>query len=219
MANRFFLGLIESGVSPSFMLVTSMWYTNSEQILRASFWYSCSGGINIITPLINYGLGHITGGALASWQYMYLVAGVVTIFWSITLWFIFPDSPTTAKGFTEDERALILLRLRSNNTGVENPRLSSKQTWETFTSFQFWAVFILSMLTTTASGATSTFASIVFNDMGFTTFTSLLLNLPLGALAFITILGSGYLGRIIPNSRHHIVSIACVPVIVGCCLL
>jgi MFS family permease len=37
MANRFFLGFIESGVSPAFMLVTSKWYTNEEKVLRMGF--------------------------------------------------------------------------------------------------------------------------------------------------------------------------------------
>lgn len=43
------------------------------------------GGSLIISPLINYGLGHVTGGKLSPWQYMYLIAGSVTFVWAILL--------------------------------------------------------------------------------------------------------------------------------------
>jgi MFS family permease len=75
LANRFFLGLIESGVSPMFMMVVGLWYTHAEQVSRSSWWYSFSGGSLLVSPLINYGLGHINGGALEPWQYMYFIAG------------------------------------------------------------------------------------------------------------------------------------------------
>lgn len=55
--------------------------------------------------------------------------------------------------------------------------------------------------------------------MGFGTFESLLMNLPIGALAFICILGSGYIGRNFANSRLYIIAGACLPVILGCALV
>ena len=41
-AQRFFLGMIESGVSPMFMLVVSGFYRKNEQALRMGAWYSAS---------------------------------------------------------------------------------------------------------------------------------------------------------------------------------
>ncbi|RAL12626.1 putative MFS transporter [Aspergillus homomorphus CBS 101889] len=219
LANRFMLGLIESGVSPAFMLCTGMWYTHSEQVLRSSLWYSFSGGSNIISPLINYGLGHITGGSLNCWQYMYLIAGLATLFWSIALWFIFPGSPEEAKGFTAEERKLLLERVRANNAGSENKQFKWYQMREALLCYHFWFILVLSALSSIGSGAVTTFGSIIFNGMGFSTFQSLLLNMPNGALAFICILGSGYIGQKVPNARLHIVSGACVPVILGSCLI
>ncbi|CAG7919196.1 unnamed protein product [Penicillium olsonii] len=135
LINRFLLGLIESGVSPAFMLCTGMWYTHSEQVFRSSLWYSFSGGSNIISPLINYGLGHITTGGLHPWQYMYLIAGLATLLWSIILWFLFPGSPQIAKGFTAEERALILERVRINNAGTENRQFKWYQVKEALLSY------------------------------------------------------------------------------------
>ena len=41
-AQRFFLGMIEAGVSPMFMLIVSSFYRKNEQALRMGAWYSAS---------------------------------------------------------------------------------------------------------------------------------------------------------------------------------
>ena len=51
------------------MLVVSSFYKKNEQALRMGLWYCATGYVSIVSPLINYGLGHISGGALNSWQY------------------------------------------------------------------------------------------------------------------------------------------------------
>lgn len=38
MAARFFLGLVESIIGPVFVIVTSNWWTRSEQAFRTAFW-------------------------------------------------------------------------------------------------------------------------------------------------------------------------------------
>ncbi|KAK2596174.1 hypothetical protein QQS21_006379 [Conoideocrella luteorostrata] len=219
LANRFFLGLVESGVSPIFMLVVGLWYTHPEQVLRSSYWYSFSGGSLLVSPLINYGLGHISGGSLHPWQYMYLIAGAITFLWGAALYFLFPDTPRDCKGFTEEERKLLLERVRGNNAGAENKHFKPYQLKEALTDYHLWGIITLSTVSCTGSGVVTAFGSIIFNGMGFDIFTSLLLNLPIGALAFICVLGSGYLGWTVPNSRLYIIAASCLPVIVGCGLL
>jgi MFS family permease len=41
-AQRFFLGMVEAGVSPMFMLVVSAFYKKQEQALRMGMWYCAS---------------------------------------------------------------------------------------------------------------------------------------------------------------------------------
>jgi MFS family permease len=41
-AQRFFLGMIEAGVSPMFMLIVAGFYRKNEQALRMGAWYSAS---------------------------------------------------------------------------------------------------------------------------------------------------------------------------------
>ena len=43
VAQRFFLGLMESAVSPAFVMVTCLWYKPSEQAVSMGIWYSATG--------------------------------------------------------------------------------------------------------------------------------------------------------------------------------
>jgi hypothetical protein len=62
-----------------FMLVVGGWYKKGEQALRMRAWYCMTGYVSIFSPLINYGIGHINGGVLSSWRYMYILAGGITM--------------------------------------------------------------------------------------------------------------------------------------------
>lgn len=218
LANRFFLGLVESGISPIFMLVVGLWYTQKEQSFRSAIWYSCSGGSMLVCPLISYGLAHIMGTALNPWQYMFLVAGALTFLWGIALLWIFPDTPQASKGWSDEDRAVLLERIKRDNVGGENSKFKVNQALEALRDYQFWALFVLALLSTTGAATMTIFSSVVFAGMGFDGYVSLLLNLPTGALAFICIIGSGWLGST-RFGRLNTMAVSCLPVILGCCLL
>jgi MFS family permease len=42
-AQRFFLGIVEAGISPMFMLVVGGWYKKNEQAFRMGAWFCCTG--------------------------------------------------------------------------------------------------------------------------------------------------------------------------------
>ncbi|KAJ4315957.1 hypothetical protein N0V84_008091 [Fusarium piperis] len=218
LINRFFLGLVESGVSPIFMIVIGLWYTKQEHSVRSGWWYSCSGGSLLISPLINFGLAHIESGPLAPWQYMFLVAGLITLVWGIALIWIFPDTPEEAKGWSPEDKALLLERIRRDNGGSENRQFKAAQVWEGMREYQFWALAMMALLANTGAATLSTFASIVFAGMGFSLHTSLLLNMPFGVFAFACVLSAAWLGST-RVGRLYTCCIATVPVMLGCCLL
>lgn len=196
-----------------------MWYTKREQLLRSAFWYSFSGGANLVVPIISYGVGAIHGGSLKSWQYMYLLAGSLTFLWSFVVFFFMPDSPITAKGFTEVEIAMVMQRLKADNAGVPSREFKPRQILECVTSINFWCVNVMSLLTSVTSGPISSFGSIIFKAMGFSSRISLLLNMPNGAMAFFCVLTSAYLGRKIKDIRLYLIMIGCPMVVIGAVLV
>lgn len=151
LAQRFFLGALESGVSPGWMLVVGGWYKKQEQAFRMGIWYSMTGYVSIVSPLINYGLGHITG-SLSPWRYMYIVAGCVTILWSFVILFFMPPDPIRAKGFSDRERYIAVARMRVNNSGVRNTHFKLEQLWEMLGDLRFWLCFWMALTMLVANG-------------------------------------------------------------------
>lgn len=128
IAQRFFLGAIESSVSPGFVHVTRSWYKRSEQPLRLGIWYSATGLFSIFSGLVNYGLGKAgtrPGAKLHAWKYMFLFAGSLTIVFGLLMLLLLPSSPLgdallSIPGynrFSPEQKSLAAGRLRSNITG------------------------------------------------------------------------------------------------------
>ncbi|KAJ1039733.1 hypothetical protein NDA10_007286 [Ustilago hordei] len=128
IAQRFFLGSIESAVSPGFILLTRSWYKRSEQPLRLGIWYSATGLFSIFSGLVNYGLGKAgskAGAKLHAWKYMFLFAGSLTILFGGVMLLLLPSSPVGDallripgyNKFSPEEKSLAVGRLRSNITG------------------------------------------------------------------------------------------------------
>lgn len=68
VATRVLLGVFESAVAPSLILITGMWYKRHEQPPRVGIWYLGTGTGTIIGSLISFGFQHVTSDAFYSWQ-------------------------------------------------------------------------------------------------------------------------------------------------------
>ncbi|RQM08415.1 hypothetical protein DH86_00000433, partial [Scytalidium sp. 3C] len=142
---RFFLGFVESIIPTTFMCIISSFYTQKEQALRQSWWFSSTGLFTIIGGALNYGFGQIQGGSLKRWQYIYLLAGSLTFVFGV-LCFAVPDSPVDAWFLTKEERVIAVERLRKGQTGVRCTKFKMAQVWESVLDIKVWLVAIM-MLT------------------------------------------------------------------------
>ncbi|KAK4447413.1 major facilitator superfamily domain-containing protein [Podospora aff. communis PSN243] len=217
-AQRFFLGFLESGISPMFMLIVGSWYRKEEQAMRMGVWYCCTGYVSIISPLINYGFGLI-GGGVSSWRYMYYFGGAITMAWGIALYWLLPTDPVNARGFNERERYIMVARLRSNNSGVRNTHFKGDQVLELITDLKFWLLFSVSLLSMIANGPISAFIPVIIRGFGFSSLNSLLLLCPAGAWAGTMMLLFSYLAFKLKNARTYLIFIAQLGTVLACLLL
>lgn len=141
-AQRFFLGFVESIVPTGFMCIISGYYTQEEQALRQSWWFSSTGLFTIVGGALNYGFAQITGGSLKRWQYIYLLAGCLTFLFGVWCFFI-PNSPVSAWFLTPAERIVAVERLRRGQTGVRCQQIKMSQLKEALLDLKVWLVFIL----------------------------------------------------------------------------
>ncbi len=215
---RFFLGFVESIVPTAYMCIVSSYYTQQEQALRQSWWFSSTGGWTIIGGAINYGFAQISGGSLTRWQYIYLLAGAITILFGI-ICFAVPNSAVTAWFLSSEERVVAVERLRRGQTGVRCQKLKASQLREAIMDIKIWLIAFMMAGAYTVNGAVSGFGPLIVSTFGYTTLESILFQFPLGAVVFVFILLTGYLSSRIPNIRILLLILCCLPVIAGCAMI
>jgi MFS family permease len=139
---RFFLGFVESIIPTAFMTIISGYYTQKEQSLRQSWWFSSTGLFTIIGGALNYGFAQITTGSLKRWQYIYLLAGALTFIFGIWC-FVVPSSPVSAWFLSEEERIMAVERMRRGQTGVRCQMLKWSQLREAVLDIKVWLIAIM----------------------------------------------------------------------------
>jgi MFS family permease len=215
---RFSLGFVESIIPTGFMCIVSSYYTQQEQALRQSWWFSSTGLFTIIGGALNYGFAQITAGSLKRWQYIYILAGCLTFLFG--LWcFILPNSPATAFFLKPSERIVAVERLRKSATGVRCQAIKAYQLREAFLDIKIYLVFVLMASAYTVNGAVSGFGPLIVSTFGWSTLGSILWQFPLGGICFFAILLSGYASSKIPNIRLILLVLNCLPVIAGCAMI
>ena len=73
---------------------------------------------------------------MSSWRYEFLLVGAFCSAWAIVLLFFLPNSPATFRGFTHEERLMMIARMRKNQTGVEHRQIKWDQVQETFLDYK-----------------------------------------------------------------------------------
>ncbi|KAM0418613.1 hypothetical protein ACHAPT_012416 [Fusarium lateritium] len=193
MVVRFLLGIFESCVQPSFIIMTSMWYTKREQSILTSLWYCMTGVQLMVGGIIAWGVSHYTDGVIYSWQLLFLVLGLATCVWAVFIGWWLPDSPMKAKCFNEDQKRLMVERVRANETGIQNKSYKRYQVVEAVTDPVVWCYVMLQLTSTLIIGGLGVFSNLIISSFGFTYLQTQLLNIAQGAVTIIVMIGSATL--------------------------
>ncbi|GES65026.1 MFS general substrate transporter [Aspergillus terreus] len=200
-ANRFLLGAIEAVVNPGFVLMMSMWYTSTEQPLRLEAYYCTNGVATMFGGLIGYAVGHITTG-LPRWMYVFLIFGSVSVAVGTIALLLLPDLPSTAKFLSERERAIAVDRVAVNRQGVKNHHFKWYQVWEAARDPKTWLLFIMAVGAQVPNSALTSFTSIVVGSFGFDTLGTQYLQIPGGAVQFLSLLAGGFIATKFGEKFH-----------------
>ncbi|KAL5341330.1 major facilitator superfamily domain-containing protein [Aspergillus crustosus] len=204
--------VFESCVQPTFIVMTSMWFTREEQTVLTSLWY-CSTpppllpstpqktktndpvtGVQLmIGGILAWGTSHYIGHAIKSWQLLFLVLGAATCTWAVFLAWYLPDSPMTAKCFTESDKRLMVERVRANDTGIQNKTFKRYQLLEAVWDPITWLYVLLQLSSTLIIGGLGVFSNIIIQSFGFSTLQTQLLNIAQGAVTIVVMIGGASL--------------------------
>ncbi|KAJ7681032.1 major facilitator superfamily domain-containing protein, partial [Mycena polygramma] len=181
MVVRIILGMCEGSITAGFLIVTSMFYTRKEQTVRAGYWFFSA---QIVAGFISFGTLHIQTSRFEPWQWLMIITGILTFITSVLFWFLFPDSPTTAWFLTPEERTIAVLRIKANQTGLENKHFKKEQMIEALTDPKTWLFALFSALTNIPNRNQK---PLIVNSFGFTVLQTTLLTCVDGAVEIITI--------------------------------
>ncbi|KAF2687832.1 MFS general substrate transporter [Lentithecium fluviatile CBS 122367] len=216
--NRFLLGLLEATVNPGFVLIMSMWYTSAEQPLRLESYYCTNGIATMFGGLIGYAVGHITTG-LPRWMYLFLIFGATSTLMGVITLLVLPDLPTTARFLTEHQRIIAVERVAGNRQGVKNRHFKKYQAWQTLQDPKTWILFVMAVGAQIPNAALTSFSSLIIKSFGVDTLGTQYLQIPGGAVQFLSLIAGGFVCTHWPNSRCITMTVANSLCIIGAAML
>lgn len=92
---------------------------------------------NIVGGLLAFGFSFVPSSSpVKSWEGLFMTYGILTVIWAVFVYFWMPDSPMRAQCWTEEDKQLMVERVRQNQTGLQNRVFRKEQVWDAITDPQ-----------------------------------------------------------------------------------
>lgn len=224
MAVRFFLGIAEATVAPAFSILIGSFYKRSEQPLRQCFWFVGNAFAGVIGGLISYGIAHISTG-FEQWkvceliadtqricfvmrvissrdcrQILFLLFGGCTVVWGFVMLFFLPNSPATCRFLSSAQRDVAVRRLQTSASSKAT-EYKLYQVREAFLDPQTYLLVIYTFCMNVPNGGLTSFGSLVISGFGYSTYKTLILQIPVACAQIFWILLGASSATFIKNAR------------------
>ncbi|GFZ48430.1 LOW QUALITY PROTEIN: hypothetical protein JCM24511_06178 [Saitozyma sp. JCM 24511] len=228
---RMFLGAFEATILPSFIFITQMWWIRREQSYRSVAYMIANSFAGILGPLLSYGVGRAVDTSshppIFEYQGIFLFLGGISFCFVPLVWALLPNSPTTARFLRHgNDRLIAIDRLRANNTGTKESHCLNAATWHQlmasrFKWNQFWETYRdpktymwagMWFCAGLPSGGVGQFGGLITKGFGFDQFTTILMQIPTGAIGVVGLLVSIYVTNKIQLRWPVMVAVTLFPI-------
>ncbi|EPS32047.1 hypothetical protein PDE_07006 [Penicillium oxalicum 114-2] len=168
MALRFLMGIFEAGFGPGVPYLLSFFYRRHELGLRCGLFLSAAPLANTFAGALAYG---ITSGnaALANWRLLFLVEGVPVCAAAILAWFFVPDTPSSARFLTDEEKDVARARALQQLGEVERDnKVQWKELLATLLDVKAWFTALMYFSCNVSFSSLPVFLPTILKEMGFT---------------------------------------------------
>lgn len=137
---RFMLGVVESAVMPSMIILLSRWFTKTERS-RANTFLILGNPVTILWMSILSGYLIKAVG----WRWMFIVEGVPAIVWAFFWWQLVSDKPRDAKWLSQEDKDALETALQKEQQNIK-PVKNYLQAFKTKTvillclQYAFWSI-------------------------------------------------------------------------------
>ncbi|KAF4568225.1 hypothetical protein EYR40_010375 [Pleurotus pulmonarius] len=118
LAVRFFLGLLEGGVSPGLVLYLSLFYPRHKLNTRLAAFFSSATLSGAFSGLLASAIVKIPETSTQTrprWAWIFIIEGLFTVLFGLASYTLLPRSPGTARFFTPQERDYIVRVLQDDS--------------------------------------------------------------------------------------------------------
>ncbi|KAH6619397.1 major facilitator superfamily domain-containing protein [Chaetomium sp. MPI-SDFR-AT-0129] len=197
MAARWFLGLAEAGLFPGVNYYLSCWYKRSEFGVRAAIFFSAAAISGSFGGLLAAAIENMDGIAgIAGWAWIFILEGLLTILVGIASFWMVYDFPDQASFLSDDDRARVIRRLRSDQQASANHE-SFQMTyfWQALRDWKTWLGMVIYMGCDMPLYAFSLFLPTIISNLGWNTSVvrAQLMSVPPYAAAAILTVAIGFL--------------------------
>lgn len=180
---RFFLGCMESGFFPGVVYLISCWYKPAEIGTRFAIFYSASvmaGAAGGLMAGVTQGLDGFCG--LASWRWLFIIEGLVTMCIAMGAKFVLLDFPATSAALTPEERHLAKIRLlppgAEESCAVEH-ELTHAQAFKAVVCDYRTYLFMFLSVCIIGAGTITYFVPTIIVSLGYDTLTAQFMTMPI----------------------------------------
>ncbi|KAI9274647.1 major facilitator superfamily domain-containing protein [Phascolomyces articulosus] len=191
MVTRFFLGVTEGGLLPGILFVMSVWYTKVQITKRIAIVTSQSAIANAVGGLLGFASMSLEGvGGLHSWQWLFLIEGILTVTVGIFVYIFLPDFPERV--LREQEQVLFTEKMCQISTtsqyifeGYVHERFSSRHIFLVLKDYHIYLYSIMSICSMTVLYSNGMFLPSIVHGFGYTALKSQLMTVPPNAIASV----------------------------------
>ena len=199
-ACRFFIGLFMGGFIPDAILYLSYFYTKTEMPLRLAFFWFVDSLSGVVASFIAYGVLHMRGvQGRAGWRWLFLLEALISlVIGLLSFLFLVPGPTQTAtwwnpRGyFTEREETIIVTRVLRDDPSKgdmhNRQALSLSMLWQSLRDYDLWPIYVIGLLFEIPTAPPKSYLSLSLKAIGFSTFQTTLLGIPVTVFAAINLL-------------------------------
>lgn len=219
LAVRTLLGVFESAVTPSLILLTSAWYKREAGAARFGVWFCGLGIGQILGGVVSYGFQRTSPQStiLEGWRLMFLVIGLANTITSVFV-FLLPPTPAEAEFLSSSEKEFIQQIIKEDHSGTGAKVLRARSIWETILDLQTWLLCLVTMLTSMSAGVIVYFSATIIKSFGYNSQEAALLNIPSGVVSIVATLTVTF---IVANGHPRWIGMAVASAVaaLGACLM
>ncbi|QIX00675.1 hypothetical protein AMS68_006192 [Peltaster fructicola] len=151
-------------------------------------------------------------------QIIFLFCGLLTVCFSVVVFLFLPDSPMGARFLSPGDKLIAIERLRMNQMGISSGTWKWQHVRECLLDIKTWIWFSLLTAVSIPSGGITNFGPLIVKSFGFDSFTTILFNMPFGAVQLIATLGSAFISTHY-QAKGPLIAALCIPPIIGLSIL